>query len=200
MSSAGFERARFGAPVFFFQRRRLRGAVGGGGHLAARKIVSTVSRRKTKSSRRSAGPKDLASGAPADSPPASAAPAQNALDQLSYRTLFASAPVGILLCDSGGRVLDINPILVSLFDFESAEAARKVNALRYKPWQVCGLSACIERCVAKNQPLVSEGLCLTDGGYDIYLRYYLTPCSTHGSQSYHRTAGLEVFARLRPWL
>lgn len=185
MSAPGIQRASVGAPVFFFQRRRLRGAVGGGGVLAARMIVSTVSRRKTKSTRCSAGAKSSAPGASAGSVPAQhasapdagapAAPAPAALDQLSYRTLFTSAPVGILLCESSGRVLDINPILVSLFDFESAETARKVNALRYKPWQVCGLSACIERCAARNQPLVSEGLCLTDGGYDIYLRYYLTP-------------------------
>jgi two-component system, NarL family, sensor kinase len=170
VSAARIRRAGVGASVFFFQRGGLRGAVGGGGFVAARKIVSTVSRRKTKPERSSS-----AEPAPESAASAPAAPAHAALDQLSYRTLFTSAPVGILLADAEGRVLDINPILISLFDFESADAARNVNALRYKPWQVCGLSACIERCAAKNQPLVSEGLCLTDGGYDIYLRYYLTP-------------------------
>ncbi|MCB1321866.1 MAG: PAS domain S-box protein, partial [Leptospiraceae bacterium] len=97
-----------------------------------------------------------------------------------YRHVFLQAPVGILRTDAEGRIEEINPVLVSLFDLQSTDQARKLNVLEHPVMRASGLSGYVADCLQTGTGRISEGSCVTESGDEIYIRFYLSPIERKG--------------------
>ena len=62
-------------------------------------------------------------------------------NETMYRLLFDSAPVGILLVDTQGKILEVNPAALQILGSPSAEATKEINLLTFQPLIEAGISA-----------------------------------------------------------
>ena len=92
-----------------------------------------------------------------------------------YRRLFENAPVGILLADSQGKIVDVNPMSLQILGSPSVEATRAINILSFPPLIEVGFAANFQRCLETGQALVAECLYTSKWGKPIFVQYYLTP-------------------------
>ncbi len=92
-----------------------------------------------------------------------------------FRSLIENAPVGVLLADQEGNILEVNPSALRILGSPSAEATRKINILNFTPLIEAGISAEFEKCVQTAQPLFSEHPYVTKWGKSIELNLRFTP-------------------------
>ena len=92
-----------------------------------------------------------------------------------YRLLFENAPVGTLLVDAHGQVLDVNPTALEILGSPSAEATRAKNILTFPSLIAVGFVENMQRCLESGQTLVAECPYTSKWGKTIFMHYYLTP-------------------------
>ncbi len=119
----------------------------------------------------SSGARSLAGGN--RTPPAAGRPSAEAW----LPSLLSLAPLGVLLMDSDGVVVEHNQVFDSFFDLSAGEVAG-LNVFQSAPLISCGLAAQARNCIASGEAAVDEGLCRTSAGFELYIRYYLTPINS----------------------
>src|SRR5271154_1128802 len=55
------------------------------------------------------------------------------LSEINFRSLVINAPYGVCRCDSTGRLLDVNPALIAMLGFASAEELTGRNLASFYP-------------------------------------------------------------------
>ena len=98
-------------------------------------------------------------------------------NEAKYRLLVDNAPIGIILVDKEGRILDVNPKLLKILGSPSAEATKSINMLTFPPLVEAGLSEAFERCQREGMPLESEHRYTSKWGKPTCLRIGLRPLS-----------------------
>ena len=91
-----------------------------------------------------------------------------------HRALVESAPIGIILVDSQGRIEEVNQALVDLFGSPSAEATKAINMLSFPPVVDCGLAQEFKRCIEEECTTIFETPYTSKWGKDIHLKARLT--------------------------
>lgn len=84
-----------------------------------------------------------------------------------FRSLFENAPVGVMLTDTKGNILKVNPSALRTLGSPSAEATRQINVLTFPPLINSGISADFQKCVQTVQLITSEHPYLTKWGKSI---------------------------------
>ena len=92
-----------------------------------------------------------------------------------YRLLFANAPVGTLLVNSEGRILDINTTALQILGSPSAEATQTINILTFPPLIQVGFVKNFCHCLDTGKELVAECPYTSKWGKKSFVHYYLTP-------------------------
>ena len=92
-----------------------------------------------------------------------------------FHSLFEHAPVGVLLADMRGNILEVNPAALEILGSPSAEATRQINIINFPPLVKAGISADFQRCVATSQFLTTERSYISKWGKSIELNLRFTP-------------------------
>ena len=92
-----------------------------------------------------------------------------------FRSLFENAPVGVLLADPQGNILEVNPSALQTLGSPSAEATRQINVLTFPPLVNAGISTDFQKCVQTVQLLSSEHPYITKWGKSIDLNLRFAP-------------------------
>jgi PAS domain S-box-containing protein/putative nucleotidyltransferase with HDIG domain len=92
-----------------------------------------------------------------------------------YRQLFVNAPVGILLVNLRGEILDVNPEAIKILGSPSAEATKAINILTFPLLIEAGISADFQKAVNTAQPVFVERPYTTKWGKSIDMFMRFTP-------------------------
>lgn len=93
-----------------------------------------------------------------------------------YRRLMENSPLGIMLVNQQGIVIDVNPMLVAIFGAPSVEAMYEVNVLTSPDFIQAGMAEDFRQCLSSGAPLIAEERFYeSQWGKHIDLVYYLTP-------------------------
>ena len=91
-----------------------------------------------------------------------------------HRMLLENAPLGIIWCDSQGRVLQVNSNLLAILGSSSAQEIRVINMLAHPPLVEAGISDEIRRCM-ESGPRVFECPYTSQWGKSVWLRLQMVP-------------------------
>ncbi|MFH0823229.1 MAG: PAS domain S-box protein [Pseudomonadota bacterium] len=92
-----------------------------------------------------------------------------------FRMLVEESPVGIVLCDTDGRVTDLNPAVLSILDSPVEEAKEFINLLTFTPLVETRVSSAIRRCLETGQANMGEFPYRSKRGRQIYTRVHVVP-------------------------
>ncbi|GAB4323566.1 MAG: hypothetical protein Kow00127_16250 [Bacteroidales bacterium] len=96
-------------------------------------------------------------------------------NELKYRTLVKNAPIGIMLLDHQGNILEINQRLLNLLGSPDEAITRKINCLTFPPLVEVGLAEDIRTCLRERKTVQREAAYKSQWGAELYLRVYVTP-------------------------
>ena len=92
-----------------------------------------------------------------------------------FRGLFENAPVGVLLADAQGNILEVNPAALKILGSPSIDATREINILTFQPLIDAGISADFQECVRSAISISAEHFYTSKWGKSIDLNIQLTP-------------------------
>ncbi len=92
-----------------------------------------------------------------------------------YKLLYEYAPVGILLVNRSGQILDVNPAAVQILGSPSAEATKGINLLTFPLLIEAGISAAYKRCFETGQTVFEEYPYISKWGKAIHMLMRLVP-------------------------
>ena len=95
--------------------------------------------------------------------------------EAKYRFMIDSAPIGVLVSDVKGKILDVNRKLLQILGSPSAQATKAINILTFSPLVEAGLSAALRRCLEDEMTVTEELPYTSKWGKRLYLRMLLTP-------------------------
>lgn len=99
-----------------------------------------------------------------------------------YRFLVDRAPIGILSCDTEGRILEVNQKMLEILGSPSAEATKQINMFSFLPLMKAGVSEVFRSCVNEERSICAERPYVTKWGKGVHLRMLLTPLrDSHGT-------------------
>jgi len=92
-----------------------------------------------------------------------------------FRHLVENAPIGIFLCDSQGRLRDVNPMLTSILPSLAGANLAEVNVFESSVFRRAGIADNVSECRRTGAPSITEHPYTSDGGEFLYIRLNLTP-------------------------
>jgi PAS domain S-box-containing protein len=95
-----------------------------------------------------------------------------------YRMIFENAPLGIMIADKDGNIIEINPALLEMLGSESDLETKKINILEFAPLVKSGVAENFRRCMQKGESLSSEHEYTSLWGKLMYSRVYTKPIWT----------------------
>ncbi|NLD74745.1 MAG: response regulator [Chloroflexi bacterium] len=90
-----------------------------------------------------------------------------------YRLLVENSPLGILLVDRHGWIVDVNPALLDIMGSPSAEATRAINVLTFPPLVETDIAEDFSRCLETGEPVSADRPYTSKWGKETHLRYHL---------------------------
>lgn len=96
------------------------------------------------------------------------------VSEKKYKSLIENSPIGILMSDVEGNILEVNPMLVSVLGSPSIEATKKINLLKFSSLANSGFVENFHLCLKNQEVVIAEILYHSKWGKDIYIRYHLT--------------------------
>ena len=99
-----------------------------------------------------------------------------------YHQLFEAAPIGIILANLHGEILEVNPAVVQILGSPSAEATKAINMLTFPLLIEAGISADFKKTIDLQQTHANEYPYITKWGKSIHIFARFTPLlDTHGT-------------------
>ena len=92
-----------------------------------------------------------------------------------YRLLFESAPIGTLLTDAQGKILEVNPAALQILGSPSAEVTKQINLLTFQPLIEAGISADFQKVIDHAQPVIADYPYTTQWDKTIFITLRFTP-------------------------
>lgn len=92
-----------------------------------------------------------------------------------YRLLFENAPVGTLLVNVQGQIVDLNRMALKILGSPSHEATKQINVLKFPPLIEVGFAAHVQHCLESGQAIVAECPYTSKWGKTSFVQYFLTP-------------------------
>ncbi len=95
--------------------------------------------------------------------------------QERYRLLHEYAPVGILLVNRSGQIIELNSATVQILGSPSPDATKAINLLTFPLLIQAGISAAFQRCVEKGQVVSGEYPYTTKWGKSLQMLLRFVP-------------------------
>ncbi len=92
-----------------------------------------------------------------------------------YQLLMENAPLGILMIDTQGNILDANPALLKILGSPSLEATKAINFATFPPLIATGITDDFKRCVETKEFVYSERFYTSKYGKSAHWRLFFTP-------------------------
>ena len=92
-----------------------------------------------------------------------------------YRMIFENAPLGVMIADKDGNIIEINPALLEMLGSESDLETKKINILEFAPLVKSGVAENFKLCMQNGQSLSSEHEYSSLWGKHLYSRVYTKP-------------------------
>jgi PAS domain S-box-containing protein len=92
-----------------------------------------------------------------------------------FRRMADNAPLGIIVIDRQGCILDLNRALVQILGSPSAEATKKINLFTFPPLIDSGIAGDFKKCLDEASLFTSERPYTSKWGKKIYIRSHLVP-------------------------
>jgi PAS domain S-box-containing protein len=99
-----------------------------------------------------------------------------------YRMLVENAPVGIISCDTKGKIIEHNPAVTEVLGSPSAEATAQLNLLTFSSPDEARVSATIRKCLETGESIVNEFPYRSPWGKQIYAVIRAVPVRGNGSR------------------
>ena len=91
------------------------------------------------------------------------------------RLLGDSAPFGIFVVDTEGRVFGANQKMLDMLDWPADRNITQLNLLTYPPLVDSGVAGAFQQCMKKLVRVTSDHPCLPGTDGCVYLRYHISP-------------------------
>jgi PAS domain S-box-containing protein len=103
--------------------------------------------------------------------------AEDALRQSEekLRYIFDNAPIGIIIIDTKGNILDVNPYLVEILGSPSVDYTKQINVLKFPLLLSAGISRDFEKCVLEGENIFTGKKYTSNWGKQIDLYYRVKP-------------------------
>ena len=92
-----------------------------------------------------------------------------------YRLLVENAPLGIISVNTDGKIIDVNPPLLTMLSSPSKEVINTVNIFTFPPLIEAGISEVFRKCLESEKLIVSEHPYISKERKRVHLRSHLTP-------------------------
>ena len=92
-----------------------------------------------------------------------------------YDALINNAPVGILLVDLDGNIVELNPRVIEILGSPSIEETRKINVLAFPPLVEAGISEAAKKSLSGEPVVVEEIPYKSVWGKEIVVRFTAVP-------------------------
>ena len=100
--------------------------------------------------------------------------------QMEIRNIIDVSPVGIVLVDTSGKVIDVNSSAVRMLGSPSVEATKKINLFETKPLIEIGFTDDLRKCIQNKEIVYNEKKYISVWGKEIFVKYYLSPIEIKG--------------------
>ncbi len=97
------------------------------------------------------------------------------LSEEKYKMIFENAPLGIMIADNHGDVIEINPTLLQMLGSSSLEETKKINILKYPPLVKSGVVENFKQCMKNGESMCSEHEYISKWGKQLTSRVYTKP-------------------------
>jgi PAS domain S-box-containing protein len=97
------------------------------------------------------------------------------LSEVRYQLLFDHAPVGILLVNSQGEILNVNSSALQLLGSPSVEATKDINMFTFRSLIEAGISTDLKKCFETSEPVEGEYTYTTKWGKTIDAKVRFMP-------------------------
>ncbi len=95
--------------------------------------------------------------------------------QRHYHRLFDSSPLGIIVADTEGNILQVNSAMLKILGSPSVEATKAINILTFPPLVEAGISDAIRRCLEDGDSLTIEYSYTSKWGKQVFIRLHTVP-------------------------
>ncbi|HRX67255.1 MAG TPA: PAS domain S-box protein [Tenuifilaceae bacterium] len=95
--------------------------------------------------------------------------------QMEIRNIIDVSPVGIVLVDTIGNVIDVNASAVRMLGSPSLEATKKINLFKTKPLIDIGFTEDLLECIQNKEVVYNEKKYVSVWDKEIFVKYYLSP-------------------------
>jgi PAS domain S-box-containing protein len=95
--------------------------------------------------------------------------------EYKVRNMFENTQIGIIYCNSKGKILEANPAILDILGSPSLEESKRINLLTFRPLVEVGFSKNVAKCI-KEQKIITEDIIYTSKwGKTVFMKYYLVP-------------------------
>jgi len=113
------------------------------------------------------------------------------------RLLGDSAPFGILVTDTEGRVFGANGKMATMLAWPAEQDITRLNIIEHPPMVSSGVADAFRRCLESGVCLTSDHACLNHGHDCSHLRYYISPVIDKSGRSSGLIAFVEDVTELK---
>jgi len=91
------------------------------------------------------------------------------------RRIVENAPLGILMANRDGYIIDVNPKLLQILGSPSVESTKTINLLTFPPLIAAGISADFNACMREARLVVGEYPYTSKWGKKVFIRGHFVP-------------------------
>ena len=99
-----------------------------------------------------------------------------------FELIFHNIPVGMIMTDSTGNILEINQEQLKVLGSPSKEATQQINMITFPPMREAGIAQEYEKCLKEGVPVSVELPYTTKWGKETYFRSKINPLFDEQSQ------------------
>ena len=95
--------------------------------------------------------------------------------EYKVRSMFENTQIGILFCDTTGKILEANPAILDILGSPSIEASKSINLLTFKPLHEIGFAQNVAKCISERIRITEDITYTSKWGKTVFMKYYLIP-------------------------
>lgn len=95
--------------------------------------------------------------------------------QIQVRNIIDFSPVGIVLIDPTGKVIDVNEAAIKMLGSPSSDATKRINIFQTPALKEIGFTTDLSQCIATKSSVYNEKRYVSIWGKEVFVKYYLVP-------------------------
>ncbi len=92
-----------------------------------------------------------------------------------YRSLFDNSPLGVGICNTRGKLLDINRTFLEILGSKDRQQTLQVNLLSFPPLKQIGFSKALKKCIKEKRYISKSKEYKSLWGKEVFVKFQLSP-------------------------